>query len=225
MRLKIKKTGSFKNSKKYIKLIENASVYDVAVHTPITYAPNLSAKEKNKIYLKREDLQPIFSFKNRGAYNKIVNLSPTQQKKGVIAASAGNHAQGVASACKKLKINCTIVMPITTPEIKIKDVRRFGAKILQHGDNVNSALEEALSISKKKKLTFVHPFDDPMTIAGQGTIGKEILDDNNDYDVVFVPVGGGGILAGVSSWIAQHNKKIKVIGVEVEDSACFAEAA
>ena len=115
-------------------------------------------------------------------------------------------------------------MPITTPEIKIKDVRRFGAKILQHGDNVNSALEEALNISKKKKLTFVHPFDDPMTIAGQGTIGKEILDDNNDYDVVFVPVGGGGILAGVSSWIAQHNKKLKVIGVEVEDSACFAEA-
>ena len=224
MRLKIKKTGSFKNSKKYIKLIENASVYDVAVNTPITFAPNLSVKEKNKIYLKREDLQPIFSFKNRGAYNKIVNLSSDQQKKGVIAASAGNHAQGVASACKKLKINCTIVMPITTPEIKIKDVKRFGAKIVQHGDNVNSALEEALKISKKKKLTFVHPFDDPMTIAGQGTIGKEILDDNNDYDVVFVPVGGGGILAGVSSWIAQHNKKIKVIGVEVEDSACFAEA-
>ena len=224
MRLKIKKTGSLKNSIKYIKLIENASVYDVAVNTPITFAPNLSAKEKNKIYLKREDLQPIFSFKNRGAYNKIVNLSSDQQKKGVIAASAGNHAQGVASACKKLKINCTIVMPITTPEIKIKDVKRFGAKIIQYGDDVNSALEKAKSISKKRQLAFVHPFDDPYTIAGQGTIGKEILEDNNNFDAIFVPVGGGGILAGISSWIAQHDKKVKIIGVEVEDSACFTEA-
>jgi len=224
LRLKIKKTGSFKNSIKYIKLIENASVYDVAVNTPITFAPNLSAKEKNKIYLKREDLQPIFSFKNRGAYNKIVNLSSDQQKKGVIAASAGNHAQGVASACKKLKINCTIVMPITTPEIKIKDVKRFGAKIIQYGDDVNSALEKAKSISKKRQLAFVHPFDDPYTIAGQGTIGKEILEDNNNFDAIFVPVGGGGILAGISSWIAQHDKKVKIIGVEVEDSACFTEA-
>ena len=159
MRLKIKKTGSFKNSIKYIKLIENASVYDVAVNTPITFAPNLSAKEKNKIYLKREDLQPIFSFKNRGAYNKIVNLSSDQQKKGVIAASAGNHAQGVASACKKLKINCTIVMPITTPEIKIKDVKRFGAKIVQHGDDVNSASRRSSqSISKKRQLDLCSPF-------------------------------------------------------------------
>jgi len=224
LRLKIKKTGSFKNSIKYIKLIENASVYDVAVNTPITFAPNLSAKEKNKIYLKREDLQPIFSFKNRGAYNKIVNLSSDQQKKGVIAASAGNHAQGVASACKKLKINCTIVMPITTPEIKIKDVKRFGAKIIQYGDDVNSALEKAKSISKKRQLAFVHPFDDPYTIAGQGTIGKEILEDNNNFDAIFVPVGGGGILARISSWIAEHDKKVKIIGVEVEESACFTEA-
>ena len=224
MRLKIKKTGSFKNSKRYIKLIENASVYDVAINSPITFAPNLSLKEKNKIFLKREDLQPIFSFKNRGAYNKIINLSDSEKKRGVIAASAGNHAQGVASACKKLKIKCTIVMPITTPEIKIKDVKRFGAKIIQHGDDVNTALKEAKSLSKKKKLTFVHPFDDPYTIAGQGTIGKEILEDDNHYDAIFVPVGGGGILAGISSWIAQHDKKVKVIGVEVEDSACFLEA-
>ena len=224
MRLKIKKTGSFKNSKRYIKLIEDASVYDVAINSPITFAPNLSLKEKNKIFLKREDLQPIFSFKNRGAYNKIINLSDSEKKRGVIAASAGNHAQGVASACKKLRIDCIIVMPITTPEIKIKDVKRFGAKIIQYGDNVDAALKEAKAIAKEKKLTFVHPFDDPYTIAGQGTIGKEILEDDNHYDAVFVPVGGGGILAGISSWIAQHNKKIKVIGVEVEDSACFAEA-
>jgi len=224
LRLKIKKTGSFKNSKRYIKLIENASVYDVAINSPITFAPNLSLKEKNKIFLKREDLQPIFSFKNRGAYNKIINLSDSEKKRGVIAASAGNHAQGVASACKKLRIDCIIVMPITTPEIKIKDVKRFGAKIIQYGDNVDAALKEAKAIAKEKKLTFVHPFDDPYTIAGQGTIGKEILEDDNHYDAVFVPVGGGGILAGISSWISQHNKKIKVIGVEVEDSACFAEA-
>ena len=224
MRLKIKKTGSFKNSKKYLKLINNASVYDVAIKSPITFAPNMSLKEGNKIFLKREDLQPIFSFKNRGAYNKIFNLSDDQKKRGVIAASAGNHAQGVASAFKKLKIKCMIVMPITTPEIKIKDVKRFGAKILQHGDNVDAALKEALSIAKKRKLSFVHPFDDPLTIAGQGTIGKEILEDENDFDAVFVPVGGGGILAGVSAWIAQKNNKTKIIGVEVEDSACFAEA-
>jgi len=224
LRLKIKKTGSFKNSKKYLKLISNASVYDVALRSPITFAPNISFKEGNQIFLKREDLQPIFSFKNRGAYNKILNLTDAQKKRGVIAASAGNHAQGVASACKKLKIKCMIVMPITTPEIKIKDVKRFGAKIIQHGDNVNAALKEALSLAKKNKLSFVHPFDDPLTIAGQGTIGKEILEDDNNFDVVFVPVGGGGILAGVSAWISQNNKKTKIIGVEVEDSACLAEA-
>jgi threonine dehydratase len=224
LRQKIKKIGSFKKSKKYLKLINDASVYDVAINSPITFAPNISVKEGNKIYLKREDLQPIFSFKNRGAYNKIVNLSETEKKNGIIAASAGNHAQGVASACKKLKIKCTIVMPITTPEIKIKDVKRFGAKIIQFGDNVDAALKEALSIAKKKKLSFVHPFDDPLTIAGQGTIGKEILEDKNEFDVVFVPVGGGGILAGVSAWISQNNKKIKIIGVEVDDSACLTEA-
>ena len=157
MRLKIKKTGSFKNSKRYIKLIEDASVYDVAINSPITYAPNLSLKENNKIFLKREDLQPIFSFKNRGAYNKIINLSDSEKKRGVIAASAGNHAQGVASACKKLKIKCTIVMPITTPEIKIKDVKRFGAKIIQHGDDVNTALKRGKIFIKEKKINFCSP--------------------------------------------------------------------
>ncbi|MDA7747975.1 threonine ammonia-lyase, biosynthetic, partial [Gammaproteobacteria bacterium] len=224
MRLKIKKTGNFKHSKKYVALINNSSVYDVAINTPITFAPNISAKENNKIFLKREDLQPVFSFKNRGAYNKIVNLTKAQKDKGVVAASAGNHAQGVASACKKLKIVCLIVMPVTTPEIKIKAVKRFGAKIILHGDNYDQAVKEALSLSKKKKLAFVHPFDDPLTIAGQGTIGKEILEDKNNFDAIFVPVGGGGILAGVSAWIAQNSKNIKVIGVEVEDSACFTEA-
>jgi len=224
LRIKIKKTGSFKHSAKYLKLIEDATVYDVALKTPITFAPNISQKEKNKIYLKREDLQPVFSFKNRGAYNKIINLSSKQKGSGVIAASAGNHAQGVAVSCKALKISCLIVMPITTPEIKVKAVKRHGAKILLHGDNYDAAVKEAKEIGKKEGYAFVHPFDDKYTIAGQGTVGKEILESEENYDVIFVPVGGGGLLAGVSAWTAQNDKKVKVIGVEVEDSACLYEA-
>ena len=225
MRLKIKKTGNFKNSKKYLKLIPEASVvYDVAIDSPTTHAVNLSIKENNNIYLKREDLQPIFSFKNRGAYNKIVNLSDNKKSLGIIAASAGNHAQGVALACKKLKINCNIVMPVTAPENKLNNVKRLGAKVTLHGENLADALVKAAKISKQNKYTFVHPFDDPFTIAGQGTIGKEILDDEIDYDVIFVPVGGGGLLAGISAWVKQHKKKIKIIGVEVNDSACLTEA-
>ncbi len=225
MRLKIKKIGNFKNSKKYLKLIPEASVvYDVAIDSPTTHAVNLSMKENNNIYLKREDLQPIFSFKNRGAYNKIVNLSDKKKSLGIIAASAGNHAQGVALACKKLKIKCNIVMPVTAPENKLNSVKRLGAKVTLHGENLAHALVKALKISRQNKYTFVHPFDDPFTIAGQGTIGKEILDDEIDYDVIFVPVGGGGLLAGISAWIKQCKKKIKIIGVEVNDSACLTEA-
>ncbi len=224
MRLKIKKTGKFKNSKKYLKLIESASVYDVAIDSPTTHAANLSIKENNNIYLKREDLQPIFSFKNRGAYNKIVNLSEKQKSLGIIAASAGNHAQGVALACKKLKLTCNIIMPVTAPENKINAVKRLGAKITLHGENLEDALVEANKVSKKYKYTFVHPFDDQFTIAGQGTVGKEILEDGIDYDSIFVPVGGGGLLAGISAWVRQKNKKIKIVGVEVDDSACLTEA-
>ena len=225
MRLKIKKTGNFKNSKKYLKLIPEASVvYDVAIDSPTTHAVNLSIKENNNIYLKREDLQPIFSFKNRGAYNKIVNLSDKKKSLGIIAASAGNHAQGVALACKKLNIKCNIVMPVTAPENKLNNVKRLGAKVTLHGENLAHALVKASKMSKQNKYTFVHPFDDPFTIAGQGTIGKEILDDEIDYDVIFVPVGGGGLLAGISAWVKQHKKKIKIIGVEVNDSACLMEA-
>ena len=225
MRLKIKKTGNFKNSKKYLKLIPEASVvYDVAIDSPTTHAVNLSIKENNNIYLKREDLQPIFSFKNRGAYNKIVNLSDKKKSLGIIAASAGNHAQGVALACKKLNIKCNIVMPVTAPENKLNNVKRLGAKVTLHGENLAHALVKASKMSKQNKYTFVHPFDDPFTIAGQGTIGKEILDDEIDYDVIFVPVGGGGLLAGISAWVKQHKKKIKIIGVEVNDSACLTEA-
>jgi len=226
LRLKIKKTGTYRYSKKYLKLIKNAEacVYDVAIDSPTTHAINLSLKENNNIYLKREDLQPIFSFKNRGAYNKIKNLSDKKKSYGIIAASAGNHAQGVALACKKLKIECNIVMPVTAPENKLNSVKRLGAKITQFGENLAEALVKADEISKKKKYTFVHPFDDPYTIAGQGTVGKEILQDGIDYDAVFVPVGGGGLLAGISAWVRQHKKKIKIIGVEVDDSACLTEA-
>ena len=224
MRLKINKTGKFKYSKKYLKLIDRASVYDVAIDSPTTHAINLSIKENNNIFLKREDLQPIFSFKNRGAYNKIVNLSEKKKALGIIAASAGNHAQGVALACKKLKLKCNIVMPVTAPENKLNAVKRLGAKVTLYGENLAEALVKAAEISKKFKYTFVHPFDDQYTIAGQGTVGREILEDGIDYNAIFVPVGGGGLLAGISAWIRQHNKKIKIIGVEVNDSACLTEA-
>ena len=224
MRLKINKTGKFKYSKKYLKLIDSALVYDVAIDSPTTHAINLSIKENNNIFLKREDLQPIFSFKNRGAYNKIVNLSEKKKALGIIAASAGNHAQGVALACKKLKLKCNIVMPVTAPENKLNAVKRLGAKVTLYGENLAEALIKAAEISKKFKYTFVHPFDDQYTIAGQGTVGREILEDGIDYNAIFVPVGGGGLLAGTSAWIRQHNKKIKIVGVEVNDSACLTEA-
>ena len=224
LRQKIKKTGNFRYSKKYLKLIEKAKVYDVAIDSPTTHAANLSFKEKNNIYLKREDLQPIFSFKNRGAYNKIANLSDKQKSQGIIAASAGNHAQGVALACKKLKIKCNIVMPITAAENKINAVKRLGAKLTLYGENLSEALIKANVLCKKNNYTFVHPFDDPYTIAGQGTIGKEILEDDINYDALFIPVGGGGLLAGISAWVRQNKKNIKIIGVEVDDSACLTEA-
>ena len=164
MRLKIKKSGSYKFSKKYLDLIAESKVYDVADQTPITFAGNLSSKLRNEVYLKREDMQPIFSFKIRGAYNKIANLSKHQQKRGVMTASAGNHAQGVANACKKLKVPCFIVMPVTTPEIKVKSVKRFGSKVLLHGDNFDQASKKAIQMAKEQKLEFIEAFDDPLTI-------------------------------------------------------------
>ena len=224
MRLKIKKTASYKFSKKYLDLISESKVYDVAERTPITFASNLSSKLKNDVYLKREDMQPIFSFKIRGAYNKIANLSIQQQRRGVMTASAGNHAQGVANACKKLKVPCFIVMPVTTPEIKVKAVKRFGSKVLLHGDNFDQASKKAIQMAREKNLEFIEAFDDPLTIAGQGTIGKEILDKDQNLDVIFVPVGGGGLLAGIGAWVAQTQNKTKIYGVEVEDSACLFEA-
>ena len=184
-----------KKSRKYVNKINNSRVYDVAIRSPITKAENLSSNLKNKIFLKREDLQPTHSFKIRGAYNKISHLVNKDNVNHIVTASAGNHAQGFAFSCKKLKIKCNIVMPVTAPENKIKAVRRLKAKVTLYGENLSHALKKANEIAKENKYTFVHPFDDPYTIAGQGTVGKEILQDDINYDVIFVPVGGGGLLA------------------------------
>ena len=195
---------NFKNSKPYLKKIDNSSVYDVAEVSPLEKAHILTKSTKNRVYLKREDLQPVFSFKLRGAYNKISKLQDKDATNGVIAASAGNHAQGVAYAAKKLGINSTIVMPTTTPEIKVNSVRRLGAKIVLEGDSFDEAYQYAKNLAKKDQLTFIHPYDDPLVIAGQGTIGKEILESNlKNIDSVFVPVGGGGLLAGIGAYIKE----------------------
>ena len=215
---------NFKNSKSYIKKINDSNVYDVADISPLEKAPILSNSLKNRVYLKREDLQPVYSFKLRGAYNKISRLKEKEISKGVIAASAGNHAQGVAYAAKKLRIKSIIVMPTTTPQIKINSVRRLGAKIALRGDSFDEAYSYAQKLARKEKLTFIHPYDDSLVIAGQGTIGKEILESADNIDSVFVPVGGGGLLAGIGAYIKESNPNIKVIGVEPEDAACLKAA-
>jgi threonine dehydratase len=210
---------------RYIKKILDARVYDVAIETPIDHIPILSKRFNNEILLKREDLQPIFSFKIRGAYNKMAHLSELELAKGVIAASAGNHAQGLALAAQKLGVKATIVMPITTPHIKVDAVRGRGAKVILHGDTYDEASAHAAVLVKEKGLTYVHPYDDPYVIAGQGTIGMEILRQiSGPLDIVFVPVGGGGLLAGISAYIKYVRPSVKVIGVEPEDAACLRAA-
>ena len=208
--------------KSYIKRILDARVYDVAIETPIDEAPQLSARFGNRILLKREDLQPVFSFKLRGAYNKIVGLSAPERERGVITASAGNHAQGVALAAQRLQIKALIVMPRTTPDIKVMAVRRRGARVVLHGDTFDEASKHAYELAEHKGLSFVHPYDDPEVIAGQGTIGMEILRQlSGPIDAVFVPVGGGGLLAGVAAYIKYVRPSVRVIGVEPEDAACL----
>jgi len=203
----------------YLTKILNARVYDVAVETPLELAVNLSARCGNRIFLKREDMQPVFSFKLRGAYNKIVHLTPAQRKRGVICASAGNHAQGVALSAQKLGIRAVIVMPTTTPQIKIDAVKKRGGEVVLAGDSYDAAYTHALTLEKKHKLTFVHPFDDPDVIAGQGTIGMEILRQHADpIEAVFCCVGGGGLIAGVASYIKRLRPEIKIIGVEAIDA-------
>lgn len=209
----------------YLKKILTARVYDVAVESACDRAPFLSQRLDNHIWLKREDQQPVYSFKNRGAYNKVAQLSDKELKRGVIAASAGNHAQGLALAAEKLGIKATIVMPCTTPEIKVKSVKARGAKVVLHGDAFDDAYAHSQKLVEEKGLTYIHPYDDPYTIAGQGTIGMEILRQlQNQPDVVFVPVGGGGLAAGVAAYVKAIAPEVKVIGVESTESACLAAA-
>ncbi|GAB3484318.1 threonine ammonia-lyase, biosynthetic [Marinomonas epiphytica] len=208
-----------------IKRILQARVYDVAVETPLSRANQLSNRLGNEIILKREDLQPVFSFKIRGAYNKICQLSEEERARGVIAASAGNHAQGLALAAKKLGIQATIVMPATTPEVKVSAVRNHGAEVVLFGDAFDEASAKSREIMASTGQVYVHPFDDLDTIAGQGTIGMEILrQQKGDIDAVFVPVGGGGLIAGVAAYIKYLRPDIKVIGVEPADAACLKAA-
>ena len=208
----------------YLRRILLAPVYDVAVETELTLLTKLSTRLGNQIYLKREDQQPVHSFKLRGAYNKLVNLSEQQCLHGVIAASAGNHAQGLALAAHKLGIKATIVMPITTPDIKVDNVRRYGAEIRLIGKSFNEAQQASVTYAKAEQKTLIHPFDDIDVIAGQGTVAKELLQQNPHTDVVFIPVGGGGLLAGMAVYLKQLQPHIKVIGVEAEDSACLKAA-
>jgi len=209
----------------YIKKILEASVYDVAVETPIHPMPLLSENVGNNVLLKREDLQPVFSFKLRGAYNKISKLTTRQKNRGVIGASAGNHAQGIAISAQKLKIKSTIVMPKTTPQIKVDAVKRRGSTVILHGDRFDDSCLYAKKIAAEKGYVFIHPYDDADVIAGQGTIGMEILRQHTDpIDAIFIPVGGGGLIAGIAAYFKYLRPKTKIIGVEAEDSACLKAA-
>ncbi|WDE97483.1 threonine ammonia-lyase, biosynthetic [Lentisphaera profundi] len=208
-----------------IKDILSAKIYDLAVETPLNKAFKISKSTNNHIYLKREDLQGVFSFKIRGAYNKMRKLDKGTLQRGVIAASAGNHAQGVAQSAKHLNIPATIVMPTTTPQIKIDSVIEKGAEVILYGDNFDQACLKAFEIQKSRGLSFIHPYDDWDVIAGQGTIGVEILKQLNDEpDFIFIPVGGGGIAAGIATFTKYLSPHTKIIAVECEDSACFQAA-
>ena len=204
---------------KYLRRILTAQIYDVAKETPLVDAESLSARLQNRILLKREDLQSVFSFKLRGAYNKMANLSADDLKKGVVAASAGNHAQGVALAARKLGIKAIIFMPETTPAIKVSAVRGYGATARLVGDSYDDAYQAATVFCEKQGAVFIHPYDDPDIIAGQGTIGFEILKQHKSLpDMIFVPVGGGGLIAGIAVYVKMLCPNIKVIGVEPDDA-------
>jgi threonine dehydratase len=209
----------------YIERILKARVYDVAVESPLEEAPRLSRRLGNHVLLKREDLQPVFSFKLRGAYNRIAHLSDGAAKRGVVCASAGNHAQGVALAARRRGIPAVIVMPRTTPQIKVQAVIDLGGEVMLHGDDYDTALEQALELARQRNLIFVHPFDDPDVIAGQGTIGVELLRQTGGHlDAIFVPVGGGGLIAGIAVYVKYLYPNIRIIGVEPEDAASMYES-
>jgi len=212
-------------SESYIKRILDARVYDVATQTRLHRAHLLSKRLNNRVLLKREDEQPIFSFKCRGAFNRLFKLTQKQSVTGVVAASAGNHAQGVALASSKLGLSAIIVMPVTTPQIKIDAVNALGAEAVLYGDDFNAAFVHAKALSEEKSFPFIHPFDDPDTIAGQGTIGVELCQQHPDpIDYLFLPIGGGGLAAGVSAYLKYLRPEIKIIGVEPVDAACMKAA-
>lgn len=203
----------------YLERILTARVYDVAQETPLELAPNLSARLKNRLLLKREDMQSVFSFKLRGAYNKMANLPPDLLKLGVIAASAGNHAQGVALGARQLGTHAMIVMPVTTPQVKVDAVRSRGAEVVLYGNTYDDAYAYARQLEAEKGMTFIHPFDDPDVIAGQGTIGMEILRQcQHPIHAIFVAIGGGGLMSGIAAYIKRLRPEIKLIGVEPVDA-------
>ena len=204
----------------YLQRILKARVYDVAIETPLEQAKRLSDRLGNTVLLKREDLQPVFSFKLRGAYNKIANLSDAVAQRGVICASAGNHAQGVALSAQRRGIRAVIVMPVATPSIKVNAVKALGGEVVLHGEDFDQAYEHAAQLAREQLLTFIHPFDDPDVIAGQGTVGMEILRQHSgeQIDAIFIAVGGGGLIAGVAAYVKELFPKVRIIGVEPEDA-------
>jgi len=208
---------------KFLEKVLTARVYDVARESPLDFMPRMSRRLDNQTYIKREDLQPVFSFKCRGAFNKIFQeLQENPELSGVITASAGNHAQGVALAAKKLHLKATIVMPTTTPDIKVTAVRAYGAKVVLYGENFDAARDHSLILAKKEKLAFIHPFDDYDVMAGQGTIAHEIIRQHpGKIDAIFVAVGGGGLIGGIAGFIKAVKPETKIIAVEPDDSACF----
>ncbi len=209
----------------FLERILGARVYDVAVETPLEFAPGLSARTANRVLLKREDMQAVFSFKLRGAYNKMAQLPPAVLRRGVITASAGNHAQGVALAAQRLGCHATIVMPVTTPQIKIAAVKARAAHVVLHGDSYDEAYLHARALGRRRGLAFVHPYDDPDVIAGQGTIGMEILRRHpGAIHAIFVPVGGGGLISGIAAYVKRLRPGIKVIGVEPDDADAMARS-
>jgi len=209
----------------YLERVENARVYDVAVESPLELARNLSARLDNHVWMKREDLQPVFSFKLRGAYNKISSLNEEQLASGVICSSAGNHAQGVALAAQRRGVRAVIVMPVTTPSIKVDAVTALGGEVVLHGDTYDDAYAHAMRLASAEGLVFIHPFDDPDVIAGQGTIGAEILRQaEQGIDAIFVPIGGGGLIAGIAAYVKSRQPGVRIIGVEPEDSAAMRDS-
>jgi threonine dehydratase len=209
----------------YLEAILKARVYDVAAETPLELATSLSARLANRVLLKREDMQPVFSFKLRGAYNKMVGLRPAQLRRGVICASAGNHAQGVAYAAQRLGCRAVIVMPATTPRIKIDAVAARGARVVLQGDSYDDAYAHSLTVARRERLTYVHPYDDPDVIAGQGTVGMEILREHSGpIHAIFVAVGGGGLISGIAAYVKRLRPEVKIIGVEPIEADAMARS-